>query len=78
MSSRRDFLQMSSLVLPGLFLPWTFSPRSLRNTTVDRPAMGLFFDAEVLPDLQVRYADDPMFASLHERLEGIDRAAERR
>jgi len=78
MPSRRDFLQTSSLVLPGLFLPWTFSARSLRSTPVDGPTVGLFFDAEVLPDLQARYASDPMFAMLRERLEAIDRTAERR
>lgn len=75
MTSRRDFLQVSSLVLPGLFLPWTFGGRGAQ---ADGLALGLFFDAEALPDLQTRYASNPMFAALRERLAGIDRAAERR
>lgn len=76
MPSRRHFLSLSGLALPGLLLPrlrWPVETVPQRD-----PALGLFFDAGVLPALRDRFAGEPLFAALRERLASFDRAAERR
>lgn len=40
-------------------------------------ATGLFFDQSDLPELRRRYAEEPVFASLREKMQEVDRAKER-
>ena len=74
MPSRRDFLHLAALSPGLLFLPWP----GCGTLTRDGLAYGLFFDAERLPALRRRFAENENFASLREHLAAIDHAAERR
>jgi len=79
MPTRRDFL--SRLYRAGLAAPgFLMLPRPARPgpaTPVANLAFGLFFDRATLPVLRDRFARDPLFASLRERLAAFDRVAER-
>ena len=76
MPTRRDFLHLAALS-PGIFL-FSRMASVLPPAGRDGLTYGLFFDAGDLAVLRKRFAEDPAFASLRERLASIDRAAERR
>ncbi len=74
MPSRREFLRLGGLAVPGLWL----LPRRAVRAPADGTALGLFFDAADLPALRARFTSEPMFAPLREKLAAFDRVAERR
>ena len=74
MPSRRAFLHLAALSPGLLMLPWS----ACGTPTRDGLTYGLFFDAERLPVLRRRFAENEAFASLRESLAAIDHAAERR
>ncbi len=71
MPTRRTFLYLAGVALPGL---------AVRPFPLHRPVLplALFFDEEHLPALQARYAGDPLFAGLRARLDALDREGQRR
>ena len=76
MPSRRDFLQLAALSPGVLLFPRLAS--ALSSPGRDGLTYGLFFDAEEQAGLRKRFAEEPAFASLRERLASIDHVAERR
>ena len=84
MRSRREFLTTAALAFPGLAaasfaLPRTGSTRAPAGRRSALPVvLELFFDADAIPQLRDRFASDPLFAPLRQRLTAIDREEERR
>lgn len=75
MPSRRDFLQITSLAAPALFLPMPI----LNFARPGAPLAGkLFFDETQLETMRATFAGNPLFATLRQRLAAFDRAKERR
>ncbi len=80
MLSRRDFLHLGGLALPGLAL-LSLPPNialARPNRTGEQLSFGLFFGEEALPILRERFTEAPMFAGVRVRMAAFDRAAERR
>ena len=84
MRSRREFLTTAALALPAAAAA-SFGPPNFRSAwaaagrrSLLPAALGLFFDAEAVPPLRDRFASDPLFDPLRQRLASIDREEERR
>lgn len=79
MATRRDFLHVASLAAPLLLMPVAAVTRTrTRRRAGRRAALGLFFDDDDLPRLRERFASEPLFTALRQRLNDFDRAGERR
>jgi hypothetical protein len=74
MPSRRNFLQLTALSVPGLFLPL---PRRKLTAPSAKLSFGLLFDEEHLKMMHSSFAGMPLFAALRQRLAAFDRAKER-
>lgn len=75
MPSRRDFLQLTSLAAPAMFLPMPL----LNFFRPGAPLAGkLFFDETQLQTMRTAFTGHPLFAALRQRLAAFDRAKERK
>ncbi len=61
----------------GALRTGTHGLRTTAQRGIRLPAIGLFFDAENMDEVRARFAEDPMFATLRDRLRSIDRAEAR-
>jgi hypothetical protein len=77
-TSRREFIQQGGMALSGLYLASHLPIEGLFGSGPSAIRYGLFFDSERLPALQSRFVTDPLFAAFREKLQGLDRAVERK
>lgn len=75
MPSRRDFLQLTSLAAPALFLPMPLMNLARSGAPL---SAKLFFDETQLETMRAAFAGNPLFAALRQRLAAFDRAKERK